>query len=76
MTALADNEAKKKGMIDMSQSTHIMLRLLSDDAGLGAPVEARYDSNRRARKIKASAVAGALATGFVIVAAALLASLG
>ena len=76
MTALADNEAKRKGMIKMSQSTHIMLRLLSDDAGLDAPVEARYEPIRRARKIKTSAVAGALATCLALVAVALIASLG
>lgn len=63
-------------MIEMSQSTHVMLRLLSDDAGLGAPVEARYDSFRRARKIKTSAVAGALAICLVVIAATLIASLG
>jgi hypothetical protein len=50
-----------------------MLRLLSDDAGLGAPVETRYDPIRRARKSKVSTVA--LATGLTMAAAALIAVL-
>jgi hypothetical protein len=51
-----------------------MLRLLSDDAGLGAPVEARYDSTRRARK-KHAVTLGTLATGLTLAAAALVAYL-
>ncbi len=58
----------------MNQTTHVMLRLLSDDAGLGAPVETRYDPTRRARK-KLAATLGALATTLSLVAAALVAHL-
>lgn len=58
----------------MNQTTHAMLRLLSDDAGLGAPVETRYDPTRRARK-KWTATLGALATGLTLAAAALAAYL-
>lgn len=60
----------------MDQSTHVMLKLLSDDAGLGAPVEARYECIGHARKIKASAVAGAFAGGIAVAALALISYLG
>ena len=58
----------------MNQTTHVMLRLLSDDAGLGAPVEARYDPTRRARK-KHAVTLGTLATGLTLAAAVLAAYL-
>lgn len=60
-------------MMGMNQTTHVMLRLLSDDAGLGAPVETRYDPKRRARESKASAALGACATSVTLVVAALIA---
>ena len=60
----------------MNDSSHVMLRLLSEDAGLGAPVEARYECRRARKKIKFSAVVGACATAITLVASALIAHLG
>ena len=75
LSTLADNEAFLKGLIEMNESTHVMLRLLSEDAGLGAPVEARYDHTWRKNRM-AKATVKVLLTCIAISAVTILAKLG